>query len=185
VAVLPGAEIDLGHPFQAHLLVDIDHHADLHAVPGEERHPPHQLTAPGELAAQRLHEAGQFRIEEVDQGLGHELGDAPAPVRGGLAALREWPTEPALAELDPRIRQQRAERAGDEVLLEVLRVGVGEHDDVPPGHGQGAPHGIALTLSGPVSGHKLVFRIDLGAMGAGYIRGAVWRIRVDDDDLIR
>jgi hypothetical protein len=70
------------------------------------------------------------------------------------------------------------------VLTEVGRVGVGEHDDVAAGHGQAAPHGVALAVGAPVLGQQLVLGVDLGAVAAGDAGRAVGRVSVDDHDLL-
>jgi hypothetical protein len=88
--------------------------------------------------------------------------------------LLEGPPEGGLDELQLGISEQRAERAVDEVFLEVGRVGVGEHHDVPARDREGAPHRVALALGGPVSPHELVLRVDLCAMGTGDVGRAIW-----------
>ena len=173
VPVLPRSEVHLGHGPQADLVEDVNQHADLHAVAGEERDAAEHLAPTGELAGQGLHEPGELRVEEVDQRLGHQLGDPAAAVRDLFLPLLERPPEGGLDELQLGIREQRAERAIDEVLLEVVGVGVGEHHDVPARDRQGAPHRVALALSGTVGPHELVLRVNLGAMGTGDVGRAV------------
>src|ERR1700722_2556422 len=166
VPVLPGAEIDLGQAGQADLLVHVDQHADLDPVAGEERHVGEQLPTGRELARQRLHEARELRVEEVEERLGHQLGDPAAAVGDGLLALLERTPVGGLDELDAGVLEYRAEGPVDEVLLEVGGVCVGEHDDVASCGGQGAPHRAALALRGAVAGWELVLREALAPMAA-------------------
>jgi hypothetical protein len=184
VTVLPRAEVHLGHRGQAGAAEHVDQDRDLHLGPGQERGAHQQISGGGELAGQRLHEPGEFGIEEVQQGLGHQFGDPAAAVGDGLLVTGERAPVGRLAELHTRHRQQRAERAVHEVLAEITRIGVGEHDDIAAGHRQGTPHRVALTLGGPVSGQQFVFRVNLGAAGADDVRGAVRGIRVDHEYLI-
>ena len=119
-------------------------------------------------------EPGELRVEEVDQRLGHQLGDPAAAVEYLFLSLLERPPKGGLDELQPGIREQRAERAVDEVLLEVCGVGVGEHHQVAARDGQGAPHRVALALGGAEAPHELVLRVDLGAVRTGDVGRAIW-----------
>ena len=78
-----------------------------------------------------MDEPGELGEEEVQQRLGGQFGDPAAAVGDRLpGAGRPGAAERApvgrLAELDAGYRQQRAERAVDEVLAEITRVRVGD-----------------------------------------------------------
>jgi hypothetical protein len=184
VAVLPRAEVHLGHRGQADAVEHVDQDRDLDPVSGQERCAEQQVPGGGELAGQGLHEPGEFGEEEVQQGLGHQLRYPAAAVGHGLLVPGEGAPVGSLAELDSRHGQQRADRAVDKVLAEITGVGVGEHDDIAARYRQGAPHRVALSLGRPESGQQFVLRVDLGTMGPGDIRGAVRGIRVDHEHLI-
>ena len=98
VAVLAGAELDLGHRVEPDLAVDVDQHRDLDAVADREREPLEQLAARGDLAGQRLQEAGQVGDVEVEQRAGDQLGDAAAAVGDDGVADPQRPPEGALDE---------------------------------------------------------------------------------------
>jgi len=184
VAVLPRAEVHLGHRGQADVVEHVDQDRDLDPVSGQEGDAEQQVPGGGELTGEGLHEPGEFGVEEVQQGLGHQLGHPAAAIGYGLLIAAEGAAVGRLAELDSRNGQQRADRAVDEVLAEITGVGVGEHDDIAARHRQGAPHRVALALGRPVSRQQFVFRINLGTMGPGDVRGAVPGVRVDHEHLI-
>ena len=97
-------------------------------VAGEERDRLQVRAAARVLAGQRLHDAGELRPQEVEQGPGGELGHAPAAGRGrAQGALVE-----RLDEVDAGVVQERREQAGHEVRGRVDQVGVDEHHDVAP-----------------------------------------------------
>jgi hypothetical protein len=90
----------------------------------------------------------------------------------------------ALDEADRRVGEQRPEQTGDERGVEVVQVGVDEHDQVAGGGDEAAPHRGALAV-GPreVGGERVLVDHD-GARLGREPRGGVGRPRVDDDDLV-
>jgi hypothetical protein len=56
--------------------------------------------------------------------------------------------------------------------------------EVAAGHGEGAPHRVALAVGAAVLAHKLVLREDLGAPPGGDVGGAVGGVGVDHQDLV-
>ena len=81
VAVAVLLEVDLGDPLEPDLAPDVDQHRDLHAVAGGEREPLEQLAARGDLARQRLADARELRVEQLERRTRHQVVDAPAAVR--------------------------------------------------------------------------------------------------------
>src|ERR1039458_58661 len=53
--------------------------------------------------------------------------------------------------------------AVDEMLIEILGIGIGEHHDVAARHRQAPPHGIALALGRAEGREQFVLRVHLGA----------------------
>src|SRR5215218_4096471 len=184
VPVLAGAEVHLGHGVEPDHLQDVYHDPGLHRVTGEERDGGEELPVGHEFAGERLHEAGELGVEQVEERLGRELRDPAAAVQlHRLVALEGTP----VGRLDEAYLghfEYGAEDAVDELGPEVFGVGVDVHHEVAAGHGEGAPHGVALAMCAPVVAHQLVLRVDLGAPGGGHLGRAVRGVRVDSQDLV-
>src|SRR5215212_5483305 len=179
VPVLAGAEVHLRHGLEPYRFEHIYHDPGLHSVAGQERDGREQLPVSDELAGERLHEAGELGVEEVEERLGRELGYPPAAVcLYRLMALERTPVG-GLDEPDLRDLQDRAKNAVDELRPEVLGVRVDVHHEVATRHGKRAPHRVALAVRAAVVAHELVFGVDLRALRGGYLKRAVGGIRVD------
>ena len=100
----------------------------------------------GRLAGQRLLDGGQVGEEQIDDRLGHQLGDPPAAVGG---SVERAPIEP-LDQGDRLVDQQRPEQSGHEVGPEVGHVGVDEDDEVAFGGLEAGAHGLPLPPVGGV-----------------------------------
>ncbi len=83
-----------------------------------------------------------------------------------------------------RVLEDGAEDAVDELGLEVPRVRVHEHHEVAAGHGEGAPHRVALAVGAAVLAHQVVLREDLRALPGGDGGRAVGGVGVYDQDLV-
>src|SRR5829696_255790 len=184
VPVLAGSQVHLSHGVEPNHLQDVYHDPGLHGVSGEERDRREQLPVGDEFTGERLHEAGELGVEEVEERLGRELRDPAAAVQlHRLVTLEGTP----VGRLDVTYLghfQNRAEDAVDELRPEVLGVGVDVHHEVAMRHGERAPHGVALAVRAAVVAHQLVLRVDLGAPGGGHFSRAVRGVRVDGQDLV-
>src|SRR5581483_8633166 len=151
----------LGQTIQPHGCVSVDQQSDVDAVTGRKREALEQRPPHGNLSGERLLEAGQVRIEEVQQRAGRELGHAATLVR--KRELTEAKRAPVMG-LDkryPRIVDERSEQAGDEVRAEVLGVGVKEANDLASEHWQRPPQGVALAEHLPELWSQLALCMDL------------------------
>src|SRR5207248_7500164 len=149
VAVLAGAEVDLGGHVGAELRGDVDEQGDVDAIALDERELLEQLAPAGVLAAQGLHDRRQLREQQRQRGTGDELGDTSAPVAG----IARRPVVEALHEVDVRMREQRAQEAEYEVRLEVDEVGIAPHDEVTLALVERAPERSALAVTVAEIGH--------------------------------
>ena len=93
--------------------------------------------------------AGQLRVEDRQQRLGGQLGDAAGVVHHRAVGRGERPVVRGLHEPHLLIAQQRAEHPVYEVRAEAGAVRIGVHHDVPARDRQRAPHRVALAEHRP------------------------------------
>ena len=164
----------------------IDQQAGLDAVAGEERQLLQHGPPPGLLAGQRLDQAGQLWVEQVEQRPGRQLGHAPAARRLEHAA---WPTDRPLVEpfdeLDALVLQQRADQPVDEARVDVADVGVDPGDDVALQDVQALPERLALAPVAAVLRQDVLVDVDRDAKLRGDLAGAVGGAAVDQHDLVK
>src|SRR6476661_2693543 len=132
-------QVDLPETLDADPLSRIDEVADLDRIAREERDRLEQAPAAGVFPGERLDEPGQLGIEEVDQWARHELRHAAAATLLELAALHDRPLVVALDVLQPRLVEERPERAVHHPVVPVLHVRIGPYDDVAARLVQGLP----------------------------------------------
>src|SRR5450759_2808390 len=107
VTMDPPLEIHLAKPLDAQPLRDIDEVADLDRVAGEERDRLEERPAARVLPGERLDEAGQLRVEEVDQRPRDELRDPAAAALLEGAAFHDRSLVVALDVLQTWLRKER------------------------------------------------------------------------------
>ena len=154
--------------------------AELDGVAAEEGHRREQVAPPGGLARERLGEAGQVGVEEVDQRPGADLGHPPAPVRVGA----QRPPVDGLHVADLGVVDDRAHEPGHERGVEVHDVRVQPDDHVAPHDGEALPHRLALSPAGPEPGEHLVVLHHARPGRRGDRGGVVLAAAVHDDDLV-
>ena len=144
VRVEAHAEIHLPERIEPVHAQQLEQHADLDAVAGDERHPQQVLADERALAGQRLGEAEEAGLVPPQQRPGDELGHAAAAGRLPFAPVPR-PVVEALDHDERRVAQQRVEQPDDERRVEVLDVGVEEHPDLTGHPGQPGLHRAALA----------------------------------------
>jgi hypothetical protein len=89
---LARAEVGLREGVEADQLLAVEQHGDLDAIADREGQALEQLASRGDLAGQRLREAGEPGAVQVQQRAGHELGHAAALAGQHVAAggERRW-----------------------------------------------------------------------------------------------
>src|SRR5262249_2243851 len=139
VSVDPHSQVGLSYAVQTEVLDDVDEVPGLHAIPGEERQSLEQLTPACVLTGQRLDQARQHRIKEIDQRACRELGNPSTTGGVKLAAEVQRPSVEAFDIADPGVGKQRADRAIDELGVDVGDVGVAPDHDVSLQHVEALP----------------------------------------------
>ena len=145
VAVQAAVQVHLRDAPDAVLVQDVDEVPDLHPVADREGQPFQQAPAARVLAAQRLDEPGELRVEEGEQRPHEDLGDPPAAARGEPRDGPQGPLVEGLDVADLRPLQQGAHQAVDEAGGDVADVRVDPDDDVPLQHEQALPEVLALA----------------------------------------
>lgn len=107
-------EIGLRDRVQTVLLKHVDQHAGLHAITAEERKLLERSAPAGVFTGQRLNDAGQLGIKQVEQRPRDQLGDSAAAVGLQLIADANRPLVETLDELHLRPLEQRPEQSIDE-----------------------------------------------------------------------
>lgn len=168
----------------------VQEHRQLDAVANRDRQRLHQLTAGRPLPRERLHDAGQMRPPQADEGPCHQLGD-PSPVGGdagseGVSTIRsgEKPFVKALDQLYPGIGEEGAEEAGHEVGTPAGEVGVDEHDDAALGDQQRLPQCLALARVAAEFRCDLAGGVDDSPGGGRDLGGGVGGVGVHDDQFV-
>ncbi len=121
---------------------------------------------------------------QVQQRASHQLGDPPAAIGRERVAGTERPLEEPLDELDLGLADQRAEQSGQEVVAELLGVGVGEGDDVCVEYSQRPPHRVTLATGAAELGRELALLQHRQARLGRDPCAAVTRIGIDHEHLV-
>jgi hypothetical protein len=159
VAVGPRAQIDLRQRVQPDEIEQIDEHAELDAIAGDERNPFQHVSIAPVLACQRLHEAGQTGPEHVEEGPRDQFADPTASAGNGDLIGHERAKVVRLHEHHARFAEQRAEQSDDEVRGEVVQVRIDEEHDVAGAGCQSLPQRVALAVHARLFGQYLVLVI--------------------------
>src|SRR5215210_8007672 len=184
VPILARTQVHLRHRVQPDHLEEVYHDPGLHGVACEEGDGAEELLVGDEFPCERLHEARELWVEEVEEPFGSKpRNPSSAVLLHGLVALERTPVG-GLDEADLGPLQDRSQNTVDELGPEVFGIRVDVHDEVPTRDGESAPHGVALAVRAAVVAHELVLRVDLSAPRCGHLRGTVRGVRVDGEDLV-
>ena len=137
------------------------------------------LAAARVLTGERLHEAREFGEQQGDERARDEFGDAATA--GGLPV--QGPAVEALHEPGLGLGEERADEAGDEMLLEVPDVRIDPADDVAAARVDRLPHRVALAAARTGLREDRRLGDDAGALPGRGLGGEVGRAVVDDDAL--
>ncbi len=157
---------------------------DLDGIPREEGDRLEEASPTGVLAGKRLDEARQVGEEQVDERPRDELGDPAAAALLEHAVLHDRALVIALHVLDPRLREQRAERPVGHPRVPVPDVRVAPGNEVAARLEEALPEGLALAAVRAVAGQHVGVLDDTRPLGLGDLARAIGRRGVDDEELV-
>ena len=134
----------------------VDHHRRLDRVAGAERDRAQQVAPRRDLARERLPEPAELRVEDAEQRLRGELGDAARVVDDRAVGRREGPVVGALHEPHRRARRAAARAARRRSGARSSRVSASAKTITSPRATDSARHiASPLPTTGPERGHQL------------------------------
>ena len=180
----PPLQVHLAQGLETGPLRDVDQVPDLDGVAGEERERLEQAAAARVLAGERLDEARQVRVEQVDERARDQLGDPASAAFAEHASLDDRALVVTLDVLDPRLHEKRAQRAVGHPWVPVADIRVAPHDDVARRLEQAFPERLALPAVRAVARQHVRVLDDAGTLAGRDLARRVLGGGVDHDQLV-